>query len=74
MESTLALILAVLSTLGVAGILVAIVQAKFNQKLQLDQKQQELKQQRYLSILIQMLAKLNPEQELVRVKGEIRIF
>lgn len=68
MDSTITSILAAtgFATLF-SGLLIAYFQSKFNQKTQAFQKQQELRQSRYLSILMQMLAKLDPENHLTKI-------
>jgi hypothetical protein len=61
-HSAYSLIIALITALGVESVLGAYFQARFNQQNQINQKQQELKQSRYLSILIQMMTKLNPNK------------
>lgn len=72
MDSTFTIITSILAATGFAtlfsGLLIAYFQSKFNRQTQAFQKQQELRQSRYLSILMQMLAKLAPENHLTKIK------
>lgn len=68
MSSILANLLSILSVVGlgglVGGLLGAYFQARFQFRVQIGQHEHELKQKRYLCILMLMLTKLNPVLDL----------
>ena len=68
MDSTFTVITSILAAVGFSGLLTTYFQSKLSQQTQSFQKQQELRQSRYLSILVQMLAKLDPETHLTKIK------
>jgi hypothetical protein len=54
---------------GLGGVIGAYFQARFQHRATLGKEQHELKQRRYLCILILMLCKLNPKVGLPKVKA-----
>ena len=71
MEQTLTVVISIISAIGFGGVIGAYFQSLFQRRTQIDQQQFELKQKRYLSIMIQMLAKLDFPTHLPKIK-EIR--
>ena len=61
MDSLVATIISVLTAAGLGGVLGAYFQSRFQQRTQIGQQQHDLKQKRYLNILILMLTKLDPD-------------
>lgn len=61
MAETLTIVISLLTAVGFGGVLGAYFQARFQQRSQIGQHEHELKQRRYLCILILMLTKLRPD-------------
>ncbi len=59
---------AIIAALGVGGIIGAYFQSRFERRAQLSQQEHELKQRRYLCILMLMITKLNPSIGLSKLK------
>ena len=62
------IIVSIATAAGLGGIIGAYFQARFNEKTQRSQQQQELKQKRYLCILILMLTKLSPKIGMPKIR------
>jgi len=58
----------ILTALGLGGVLGAYFQARFQHRTQIGQLEHELKQKRYLCIMILMLTKLNPQVGLAKTR------
>jgi hypothetical protein len=59
----------VLTAVGLGGILGAYFQARFQRSTQINQQEHELKRKRYLCILMIMIAKLQPEEGLAKLRS-----
>lgn len=64
----LALVASLITAAGLGGVIGAFFQNKFAQQSKLEQHQFELKQKRYLCILILMLAKIEPDKSKAKLK------
>jgi hypothetical protein len=64
----LATTVSILTAIGVGGVIGAYFQARFQQHTQVGQLEHDLKQKRYLCILILMLTKLNPQVGLPKAR------
>lgn len=69
MAEPLSLTVSLLTAVGLGGILGAYFQARFQQRAQISQHEHELKQKRYLCILMIMIAKLRPADGIVKLRG-----
>jgi hypothetical protein len=69
MTSILANLVPLLTAIGLGGLLGAYFQARFQRRAQIGQHEHELKQKRYLCILILMLTKLNPVVGLAKTRA-----
>ena len=67
MQDTAAFIASLLTAVGIGGVIGAYFQARFQAVAKVDETQRQLKERRYLCILILMLAKLHPERGLAKV-------
>ena len=61
------LIVSILAAAGLGGAIGAYFQTKFGFKAKISEKQQELKQKRYLCIIMLMLAKIDDEKSLYKL-------
>lgn len=71
MEQTTTLIISIISAIGFGGIIGAYFQSLFQRRTQINQQQFDLKQKRYLNIMIFMMARLHPEIHLTVIKDLI---
>jgi hypothetical protein len=67
MSELIGTVAAVLAAMGLGGILGAVVQHRLESRRRLNEKEHQLKERRYLCILILMLAKLRPEIGIAKV-------
>jgi hypothetical protein len=63
-------LVSLITALGVGGFIGAFFQSRFEQQKQLNEQERELKIKRYKAILILMLARLEPETALPKLKLE----
>lgn len=61
-------ILAILAALGFGGIIGSYFSAHFQRRAEVGQKQHEIKQTRYLCIVLLMHAKLSPDSEFAKLR------
>ena len=69
MTDILQIVVSLLTVAGFGGVLGAYFQARFQQRSKIGELEHELKQKRYLCILILMLTKLTPEAGLSKVRA-----
>src|SRR6266545_802311 len=69
MADILATVVSLVTAAGFGGVLGAYFQAQFQQRSKLGELEHDLKQKRYLCILILMLTKLTPEAGLGKIRS-----
>lgn len=68
MNSVVATVISFLTAAGIGGAIGAYFQLRFQLRAQIGQQQHDLKQKRYLSTLILMLAKLYPDVDIPNLR------